>query len=111
MSRARGPFNNSSWPRSLCYFRLRSGGGGGPSGWHRPVVPLTIKHMHGAAQAVALTPGSPQAVTLLESVRNWRSESALAESTARNITADTTLISMIVLFNMFIISSEQARGL
>jgi hypothetical protein len=61
------------------------------------VVPLTIKHIHGAWQAVVLTQGLPQAVTLVEPVRNWRTESALAEKTARNITAVTNFFTIVVL--------------
>ena len=70
-------------------------------------MPLTIKHIHGAAQTVVLTQGLPQAVVLVEPVRSWRIESALEERTAANITAVTTFFTIVIL--LFVNSFRQRR--
>ncbi|MGZ7102384.1 MAG: hypothetical protein ACXVJ1_10150 [Candidatus Angelobacter sp.] len=44
-----------------------------------------------------MSQGLPQAVTLMEPVRSWRIESALAESTAMNIAAVTTFFTIVFL--------------
>jgi hypothetical protein len=73
-----------------------SGAGGGPSGWHTPVVrPLNSpKQKQGHLQMSELVQGLPQATTACGVVPNWRMDKALADRTARNIAANNAFLSI-----------------
>jgi hypothetical protein len=73
-----------------------SGAGGGPSGWQTPVVlPLNRpKQKQGRLQMSELVQGLPQATTACGVVPSWRTDSALADKTARNIAANNAFFAM-----------------
>jgi hypothetical protein len=57
---------------------------------------LWLQFGGGAAQSAVFTQGPPQAVTMLEPVRSWQTEFALAERTAAIIAAVTTFFTMVL---------------
>jgi hypothetical protein len=79
----------------LYFFRA----GAGHSGWQVPTVPPPTpkQQPHGRLQMSPLVHVFPHATIACVPVRNWRTESALAESTARNIEAIRTFFTIGIL--------------
>lgn len=78
----------------ILHWRIASGGGGGPSGWHRPVTPLTTKQRHGFWQPTDLLHELPQAGSCAARAPSWRADRAPADKTAAIVAVNINFLTM-----------------